>query len=364
MIIRLGLQCILRVMLTVVLLTVARPAQGQMRLRDICRVKGQEENSLHGLGVVVGLKGTGDGSAKATARALATMMRLMGNPLDPGLRGDQQLQELKDARNVALVFVSVTVPAAGARQGDKLNCGVSAISAKSLVGGRLMMTPLLGPRPGSDRVYGFAEGPLSLEDPEKPTTAKVHRGCRLEEDFYNVFVKDDAITLVLDKNHAGFQTAQNVADLINMQSQYFQSRDNPYGYIAKALDQLNISVRIPSAEYREDPVLFVSQILNQRVPNLQSEARVVVNERAGTVIIGADVEIGPVAVTHKNIVIEAGGDAQAGSFVAVDPQGSSTTKLKALVDALNAVKVPTEDTIEIIKGLERNGRLYGKLIVE
>jgi flagellar P-ring protein precursor FlgI len=342
----------------------AAPAEAQLRLRDICRVKGQEENTLHGLGLVVGLKGTGDSNALPTARALATMMRLMGNPLGHGLQGEQVFRELKDAKNVALAVVSATVPASGARQGDDLNCEVSAISAKSLLGGHLMSTPLLGPRPGSERVYAFAQGSIYVEDPDTPTVGKVHGGCRLEEDFHNVFTNSGTITLVLDKNHASFQTAQYIADLINTQARYFQSNELANGYIAKAIDQLNIMVQIPSREYREDPVLFVSEILNQRITNLQSEARVVINQRAGTVIVGADVEIGPVIVTHKNMVIEAGEEAPSARFVAVDPENRGNTKLTELVNALNALKVPAEDTIEIIKGLERNGKLYGKLIVE
>jgi flagellar P-ring protein precursor FlgI len=96
----------------------------------------------------------------------------------------------------------------------------------------------------------------------------------------------------------------------------------------------------------------------------QTEARVTINARAGSVIIGADVEIGPVVVTHKNIVIETGDNLPADRFVPLDPSGTQTAKLKALVEALNAVKVPTEDIIEIIKGLDRNGKLHGRLIIE
>ncbi|MHC4177435.1 MAG: flagellar basal body P-ring protein FlgI, partial [Planctomycetota bacterium] len=94
----------------------AAPAEGQTLLKSICRVKGQEENTLQGLGLVVGLNGTGDGGRSLpTIRSLAKVMNLMGEPL-----GASGLTELKDAKNVALVTVTATVPAAGARQGDKL----------------------------------------------------------------------------------------------------------------------------------------------------------------------------------------------------------------------------------------------------
>lgn len=348
---------------TIVLLLWAAEAPGQLKLGDICRVKGQEANTLQGLGLVVGLKGTGDADIKPTSRALATMMELMGNPLGKDVKNQDILTELKDARNVALVFVSATVPAAGARQGDQLECFVSAISAKSLDGGILVMTPLLGPRPGSQRVYAFAQGPIELDDDERPTTGRVHQGCRLEENFFNGFVEDGKITLVLDKNHAGFRMAQDVAELIELSArQYGQSDSDPDQYMAKAIDQVNIEVRIPE-QYLEDPVLFVSDILNQILQYPQSEARVVINERTGSIVIGADVEIGPVAISHKNFVVETGVDIT-GQFVDLDPNERATTKLKTLVDTLNTIKVPTEDIIEILKGVERNGRLYGRLIIQ
>ncbi|MEI4927301.1 flagellar basal body P-ring protein FlgI, partial [Klebsiella pneumoniae] len=84
----------------------------------------------------------------------------------------------------------------GARQGDKLDCTVSSIgAAKSLNGGELFITPLQGPQVKNPRVYAFAQGQLHIDDPKLPTTAKVHQGCRLEEDFFNAFTQDGKITL-------------------------------------------------------------------------------------------------------------------------------------------------------------------------
>jgi flagellar P-ring protein precursor FlgI len=344
----------------------ARPAAAQMRIRDLCRLKGQEEVTLQGLGLVVGLKGTGDPSISPTTRALARMLTLMGSPLPKDKDGGESLKELKDAKNVALVLVTATVPAAGARQGDRINCQVSAISAKSLDGGVLMLTPLLGPRPpdplsvsGSPRVYATAQGPLHLDNLASPAAARIHNGCRLDADFFNPFVEDGKITLVLDKNHANFQTVQEIAELINNQPDFRYSGDDVGNVIATAKDQVTIEVSIPP-KYADDPVLFVSEVLSRRVFNPQNEARVVVNERSGTVIIGSEVSIGSVAVTHKNIAIEAG------PFVPLDPSSSvqNATKLKALVDTLNAIKAEPQDIVDIIKGLERNGQLYGRLIIE
>ena len=96
----------------------------------------------------------------------------------------------------------------------------------------------------------------------------------------------------------------------------------------------------------------------------QTAARVVINERAGDIVIAADVEIGSIVVAHKNIVVETGDNLPAERFVAVDPSELQTAKLKALVAALNAVKVPVAYIIQIIKDIERNGKLHGQLIVE
>jgi len=335
------------------LLIVSSNASGQLRVRDYCRIKGQEENTLHGLGLVVGLPGTGDSSVAPTTRALAQMLKLMDSPVAGGA-----IDELAKSKNVALVFVTATVPSAGARQGDKLNCSVSAaFNAKSLQGGVLMMTPLLGPRPGSKRVYALAQGPLHLDNGQS-TVAKVFGGCRLEEDFFNSFVQDDKITLVVKKNHAGFQTASEIAELLRTSPDFRQAGGGYVDDIARAIDQVNIEVTVPP-NYRNEPAAFVTQVLDQRVFQMQGDARVVINERAGTVVIGADVEIGAVAVTHKNFSVESG------SFTEIDMENSAApTRLKALVDALNAVKATPQDIIDIIKGLDRNGQLFGDLIIE
>lgn len=333
----------------------AATASAAVRLKDICRAKGQETNSLQGLGLVVGLKGTGDGGKYLpTIRSLAAVMQYMRTPA-----GDAKM-ELRDANNVALVMVTATVPAGGARQGDLIDCQVSSIgSAKSLVGGRLFLSALQGPDIDNPRVYAFSEGLLHFDDPQTPTVARIYNGCRLEEDFFNEFVDQDRLTLVLDRNHADFEVAQEVAETINGQLSVQSGQTTP----AKAINSQNVVVNVPP-QYRDDPVLFVSQIMSLTLPETSTEARVVVNERAGSIVIGAEVEIGAVVVSHKNIVIETGDQLPSERFVPLDTAGTQATKLRSLVSALQAVKVPNADIIEIIKGLDRNGKLHGRLIIE
>ena len=351
--------CLITMLLLSLIVGTAPSASAELRIRDICRVKGQEENTLHGLGLVVGLKGTGDSGSRPTVLALARTMQLMGMPVNQGPLSQLVASDFRDANNVAMVFVSATVPAAGARQGENLDCVVSAVTAKSIEGGTLMLTPLVGPRPGSNRVYAMASGKIELEDLNTPTSGKIRSGCRLEENFRNEFSQDGKITLVLNENHANFETTQEIAEIINNYPD-FRSFDTTVP-VAEALDQVNVEVTIPK-KYLDSPVLFIYQVLNQRILNPEADARVVINEREGVIVIGSSVEIAPVAVAHNNLSIEAGAGAPS-RFVAIAPEAEpKLTKLKSLVDALNALKVPTSDIIDIIKGLEKGGHIYGQVI--
>jgi flagellar P-ring protein precursor FlgI len=343
------------------LLCSAERGEASTLLKNICRVKGQEESTIQGMGLVIGLAGTGDSTSfQPTIRALATVLERMNNPI-----GEKGMLELKDAKNVALVMVTATVPAAGARQGDRIECTVSAIgSAKSLEKGVLLATPLLGPQTTDPRVYGFAQGPLQFDDAKIKTTARIGRGCRLEEDFNHPFVRDGKFTLVLNPSHADFQVAFDVAEVINSQSQFGEKiigiREER---LAQALDQVNIEVTIPK-EYREDPVEFVSQVLTVPIIEPQTASRVVINERAGTIVIDGDVEISAVAVHVGDLFIEAGQQNNGNRFVPIETATKPTPKLKSLVEALDALQVSAAEKISIIKGIERAGKLHGALVIE
>src|SRR5436190_11739012 len=148
-------------------------ARAYHRIGDVARIKGQEENILHGMGLVVGLKGTGDGDNKVMLRALAHYMDMLGHRVGSSQTGQPMLDELKNVKNVALVFVTAVVPAGGAQQGDTLDCQISsAVSAKSLEGGTLMLTELYGPVPGDKTVFGLAKGLVSIDDLAKPQTGR------------------------------------------------------------------------------------------------------------------------------------------------------------------------------------------------
>lgn len=342
--------------LLMVAVVLAGHAAGAVKLRNICRVAGQEDLTLQGLGLVTGLKGTGDGpSALPTIRALATAMELMGNPVGTNLSA-----ELRDAKNVALVVVTARVPGAGARRGERLTCYVSAISAKSLAGGRLFLTPLTGPVPSRNPVVvALAEGPITLDSPESLTSGRIFEGCRLIQDVAMPVAPTGRITLLLNNNYAGFHVAQEVANAINAEL----SIQNNHQPLARAVDQVAIEVLVP-ALYRDDPVNFLAQVLEVEILEPQLGPAVVIHERSGTIVLGGEVEIGPVVVTHKNMVIEAGPNAGIPGFAGVDSRQPQNPRLKGLVEALNAVRVPPEDIVDIIKAIDRQGKLYGRLIIE
>jgi flagellar P-ring protein precursor FlgI len=344
------------------------PVRGddQLRLRDICRLKGQEENTLQGVGLVVGLRGTGDEKIDPTTRAMANLMMSLGANIRRDGQGLPLIEELKDMRNIAAVLVTAKVPAAGAQQGDQLNCAVSATSAKSLQGGRLVLAHLYGPRSDDQQVYALAQGRISIPDGGQPTEGTVYNGCKMETTITNGFSSDGKLTLILDRDVASFSTAVEIQDAINQLNQTGLSAGQGASdtlVIAKAIDQLHIEVDIPSA-YKQEEVQFVSLVLDIPLAQIKKPKRVVINEREGVIVIGEDVLISPVAINHKNLTIDA--RPVQGGFAPIDTDNprQPRPKLKNLVDALNGLNVPTADVIAIIRTLDRNGDLYGEVIFD
>ncbi len=351
-------------------LMVAPAFAGGLKLGDLCRLKGQEVNTLQGLGLVVGLRGTGDGDAAPTARALARMMQLMGGQVALDSLGRVNIKDVQDAKNVALVFVTAKVPAVGAQQGDQLDVTINAINAKSLDGGYLMLTPLLGPRADNPQVFALAQGPLNSSPDGPPTNARIQLGGKMESTIHASFHLNGKITLILDRDFATFDTTQRIEDEINNLSTLTlgdgdsdSATSSQRRTQAKAIDQLHVEVMIPEL-YRENPIKFISFLLNIPIQLSNHSTRVVINERDGVVVIGEDVEVAPVLVTHRNLRIEAGGSSRESLVSIGEPPLAENAKLKSLADALNALDVPTDDLIAIIKTLKRKGDLFGEVVFE
>lgn len=316
------------------------PESYGIHIEDIVRVKGQDGNVLRGVGLVVGLDGTGDSPEfLPTGRALATLLGRMGLP------AKDDAEVVTGATNVALVLITATLPAAGARQGDRIECQVASCGdATSLQGGKLLLSAMLGPRPDSDLVYALAEGNIAIQDRRKPLTGLIAGGCRVEQDVASAFVKDDKITLVIDEYHRSFTIAKNIAMLINASLKSGGADTLP----ARALDATNVEVPIPQA-YRDDAAEFVALLLSQRISgeDLRTARRVVVNKKSGTIVISGDVAISPVVICHGKLSINC-----------------NTGKLRPLLKTLNSAKVSAHDIIVIIEQIAEAGNLHAKLIVK
>ena len=352
-----GRICVLFAAALAMLFVVCQHADAYTSLRNICRVKGQEENVLRGLGMVVGLNGTGEAGDAATMRALAAAMEIMGSPVPEAILSTNGKNELEKIKSVALVMVTAYVPATGARRGDKLDCHVMGISGKSLAGGRLAFAALQGPNTKDKHVYALCEGEIRLDDPEQPMVGRIHEGCQMEQDVFTPFVKDNRVTLVLEKNHANFYTASAIGEQV--QTRFWQEDESR----VRVINAANIVIEVPP-EYETNKVGFVADVLDERVYFPEPEARVVINGRTGSIVVSGDVTIGDVVVSHKDVVVETARQGPRNSYRKIDLDDSEAPRLDSLVTALDSLKVPNQDIIEIIKGIERNGKLHARLIIE
>ncbi|MFI4875000.1 MAG: flagellar basal body P-ring protein FlgI, partial [Blastopirellula sp. JB062] len=230
-------------------------------LSTFVRVKGQEENYLQGIGLVVGLRGTGDKNLTPTHKALSLVLKHLGSNSGSGPDGEYLPEALKNVTNTALVIVRARVPAEGAEEGDLIDCEVSSLGAKSLAGGSLAISTLQGPNPHDKTVWAMATGNVQILNQEVPTNGQIKAGCRIEKSIRNTFVTaDNKIYLVLNDGHKDWQMAQEIVFSVGNLLQVGQNASSS-AQIAKAIDQKTIEVQIPP-QYQSDPVFFVSILMD------------------------------------------------------------------------------------------------------
>lgn len=343
------------------LLLMASGAQS-LELGAVVRIKGSETSTLVGMGLVVGLNDTGDGGDFAPAHR--PLVEVVSRLID-----DQtSLRELEDSSSVALVMVEATVPAEGVREGDLLDVQVATVGpAESLVGGRLFLVPMVGEHKDSD-VMALARGALSITDGDNPTTAVVKGGAKMTRSVRAKFMDDRGyIQLVLNQANASWTTSSNVAALING----LVSPDGPD--VARAVDAKNVFIRVPEYE-RANPVSFIANVLKAYIDGTQvsGAARVVINERTGTIVMSGDVEISPTIISHEGLTItmlqpppladQAEPTLISEEFVALDPGQRGGAQLSDLLAAFNQLKVPAQDRIDIIRQMKDAGQLHAQLI--
>ncbi|HLW57578.1 MAG TPA: flagellar basal body P-ring protein FlgI [Bacteriovoracaceae bacterium] len=306
------------------------------RIKDLVTIKGVRENPLIGYGLVIGLNGTGDGGGEITNSSLKKMFQTLG--LNP--------QKEVTSKNVAAVIVTAKLPPFG-RLGQKLDVTVSSIGdASSLAGGTLLVTPLKG---GDGQIYAMAHGPLSIGGSEKgkkfATTARIPDGGIVERELELSFNDKRAIRLAL--NNPDFTTAARVERTINQELG---------GKYATASDSTTVDVIIPQY-YERKVVELIANIENFKVI-ADVSAKIVINERTGTLVAGGDIVLKKSAISHKDMVLEVK-EGQAGPGVMNTlPQ---TTTINDLVKALNALGTTPEDLISIFQALKQNGSLLAEI---
>ncbi len=310
------------------------------RLKDIATFRGARDNQLFGIGLVVGLNGTGD-TSKINSTLLANMISHFGVNIDP--------QQLK-TKNAAIVIVLADIPPFY-KEGMRLDVTVASIGdAKSLVGGYLVQTPLYG---ADGNVYAVAQGPVTVggEDVKGSTNFQkrykvvgyIPRGAIVEGEIPSSIVDENSVTIIL--NSPDITTAARAANAINVK---FGSN------IAKAIDPSAIKVRIPET-FKEDVITFLSLLEEiEVVPDVA--AKVVINEKTGTVVFGGNVKISDFTLSYGNfnITIKSG---------KIQGKEEAEATIGNLVAALKALGATPQDIIAILQVLHDAGVLHAQLVV-
>jgi flagellar P-ring protein precursor FlgI len=351
-----------------------------VRIKDIADVSGVRSNAIIGYGLVVGLAGTGDKTGTLfTTQSLASMLTRMGVTIDPN--------KVK-VKNVAAVMVTAKLPPF-AKPGSRLDVTLSSLGDSStLQGGTLLITPLKGP---DQVVYAVAQGEISVGgfvgggeqdkvQKNHPTVGRIPSGGVVERMIPNTFDEKDSISFML--RDPDFTTAIRLAEAVNQQMKKIAPESATEGFPppAHAADSASINVQVPE-KYKGRIVEFLSELESLNIKT-DSQARVIVNERAGTIVMGANVKIQDVAIAHGNLTIEVKTEPQVsqpaplslGTTVETKKEEVKVTEEPAkvllfkggptigtLVAALKAVGVTPRDLISILQAIKVAGALEAQL---
>ena len=315
------------------------------RVKDLAQFEGVRSNSLIGYGLIVGLDGTGDQTTQTpfTSQSITAMLSQMGIVLPPG--------SSMQTKNIAAVMVTAELPAFG-RPGDAVDVTVSSMgNAKSLRGGTLLMTPLKGP---DGVVYALAQGNIALSGStgkvtQQQNAGRIPQGAKVElmsplpagkEVALNLFVPD-------------YSTAQKVESAINAQ----------LGNIAKAVDARRIVFSSPgNAGLPLVELAAKVEVVNVDVPAMA--AKVVINARTGSLVMGANVEVGECAISHGSLTFTVGSkeaDKPSSSSQVAHVKAQAT--LADVVKSLGALGVSPSDLIAILQAMRGAGALQAEIEV-
>ena len=348
--------------------TAPLPVNPEVRIKDLADIEGARSNQLVGVGIVVGLQGTGD-KAKMTAQMMENMMQQFGITLDA---------KALSTKNAAAVTLMADLPPY-VREGQPIDVVVNAMAdAKSLQGGTLLQAPL---KAADGTVYAVAQGPVLVGGyavqgaaaslaKNIATVGRIPGGAIVEREVPTAFSVGGKVALLL--RNPDFTTAQRIADVINA----------TFGPIAAPTDAGRVFMNLPG-EYISAPSAFLAKMEKLSI-RPDSSAKVAINERTGTVVMGGEVKISTVAVAHGGLTVsikETPSVVQPEQFsqgvtaisnntdIQVDGDNNrqfvalpATTTVGELVDALNSIGASPRDVIAILQAMNQAGALHGELI--
>ncbi len=339
-----------------------------VRIKDITEVEGARGNQLTGVGLVTGLNGTGDNSPMAV-QMMRNMMRNFGITLDA---------RSVRTRNLAVVALTANLPPY-VRPGQTIDVNVNTMgNASNLQGGVLVQSPL---RAADGQVYAVAQGPVIVggssaqgaaasRTQNVPTAGRVPGGAIVEREVPADYSMGGQVALLLRQPDS--TTSQRIADAIN----------RVYGVVAYAVDAGRVEINLPG-QYVQAPNAFLASMGGIEIEP-DTTAKVAVNERNGTIVMGGNVRISAVGVAHGNLVVTIGENAnvvqpeslsggvtayERRTDITADEDGGSmiampaTTTVRDLVRVLNSLGARPRDIIEILQAISKAGALHGELVV-
>ncbi len=311
----------------------------KVRIKEIARIEGVRSNQLIGMGLVVGLNGTGD-SGELTPQMLSSLYSYFGTEI---------AQNQIESKNVAAVMVTAEL-LPFKKIGDTIDVRVSSVNdAKSLVGGVLLQTQLLA---GNKDVYAIAQGPVTrVKNGNNLNNGLLQNGATVEREVEVNLEYKDKVTLVL--NNPDFTTASRVVDEINRRFNYDT---------AKAIDASTIEIK-KTFVFNDDIVSFISAIENLEVePDRKSV--ILINERTGTIVLGDNIKVAPVAISHGDLSIAISAELDVNASKEKGESGDKGqsvyfkgTTVKDVVKMLNAIGATPDDIISILQALKAAGSI-------
>ena len=370
---------LLKTVLCVSALLIAAPLHSaKVRIKDIVSFEGVRDNQLIGYGIVVGLKGTGD-DLKSSPYSKETIIGMLERL---GVNVRDQEANLK-SKNIAAVMVTSDLPPFS-RHGTRIDVTVSAIgTAKDLLGGTLLVTPLVG---ADGSVYAVSQGPVATNAFDAggksgssitkgvPTSGKITNGAIIEKEI--AFELKNTYTMNMSLHNPDFTTAKRIAIAINKAMK---------AKVAEALDPSTVQLTIPT-EHRQRPLTFITQVEQLTVTPDQT-AKVIIDEQNGVIVMGQNVRISTVAISHGNLTIKVTETPQVSqpnpfsntgetkvversSITVSEGEDNKLTvmnegvSLQELVNALNSLGVSPRDMITILQNIKAAGALQAELEVK